>query len=411
VKIQIIEAFKGGHHTNYIHALLPTLRQALINGDVSQVFITVTKEHYELMVEDGIAITESCNIQYLPTLPKVNPNPTLKERLKLFYAMEQSIDSVAPEAIISTSADYDVMIKALFKSNKKNKLNLNAVGVFHYGYPTNSKLKLAEKIKQFIYEASWRHANWNHLLIVNPIIFESLMKNNDEFSRKLSSLPDPMPPSLTISKYDARELLAIPTDGVYIGVIGMIDGRKALPELLSTFSNHHFFSKCRLLLAGQMDKRYSDLIQNQYQHLVDSQRIIIINRHLSIEELHYGYAASDVISILQYRRLNLSANLLKAVSYDKPIIVDDCGYTGMMTKRFKLGYLCQVEDAMSVDRAMSQAIKEVENFKPSLQSQRLKQYHDPSNYANTIMASININHAPLVTWDWVCEGLSEASLD
>jgi glycosyltransferase involved in cell wall biosynthesis len=411
MRILIIEAFQGGHHTNYIDALLPTLRQALSKGDVNEVLINVSKEHYELMLKDGIAINESCNIQYLPTFPKIDPNPNLKERWKLFKAMALSIALVAPDAVIVPSADYDVMINAFFKIIKNNKVNFNATGIFHYGYPTNSKLKFAEKVKQFIYEQSWRHSNWRKFLIVNPIIFESLNKKNDDFSRKLSLLPDPMPPSLPISKNEARAVLGIPADGLYLGVIGMIDGRKALPEVLSALSHNHLFSKCRLLIAGQMDKRYSDLIENQYQHLVDNQRIFIINRHLSLEEIHYGYAASDVISILQYRRLNLSANLLKAVSYDKPIIADDCGYTGMMTKRFKLGYLCHVQDQASVASAMREAIEGAENFKPSPQSQRLKQYHDPSNYANTIMASLNINHAPLVTWDWVCEGLSEASLD
>jgi len=411
MKIQIIEAFKGGHHTNYIDALLPTLRQALSNGDVSEVLITISKAHYDLMVNAGIAIDESCNIQYLPTFPNINPNPNLQERLQLFKAMMHSIATVKPDAIIMLSADYDVMINAIFSQQRNKHRKGHSVGVFHYGYPTNTKLSVVERIKQYIYDVSWRHASWDQMLMVNPVVFEELVNKKDVFSKKISLLPDPMPSNLPIAKVEARKKLGIPHDGIYLGFVGMMDKRKALPELLSAFNHDQLFSKSRLLLAGEMDKAYIDLMRNKYQHLIDTQKIIIINRHLSKEDLHLGYSAIDVITVLQYRRFNLSANLLKAVSYDKPIVADDCGYTGMMTKRFQLGYLCHVNDQASISKAMLQAVEEVKEFKPSPQSQRLKLYHDPSNYANTIMSSININHAPLITWDWVCAGLSQTSLD
>jgi len=404
MKFQLIEAFKGGHHTNYIEALLPVLRRCLAESKLSEVVINVTQSHYEFLVRDGIAKKEDCNLRLIPDFPEIDSDPNLMERYQLFKALKKSIQSENPDVVICTSADYDIMFNALFNGFAPL---VNKLGVIHYGYPYEEQLTFKEKIKQKIYETSWKYSGWDKLLFVNPVVYESMLKRHAHLSSKVHLLPDPVQSSAEIGAAEARQQLGIPTDGVYFGFVGIMDRRKAIPELLSGYVDSGAYKSSRLLLAGVMSQNCLELIQQKYQTFVDSQQIILINRHLTAEEVQLGYAAVDIHTLLQYRRMNLSANLLKAVSSNKMVIVDDCGYTGMMTKRFNLGLTCNVSEADSVAEAMLNALRLFPSFVPSEHTKRLVEFHQPENYANTI-----INHAlktdvlPVKHWDWVCADLN-----
>lgn len=410
MKIQLIEAFHGGHHTNYIVSLMPAFSEALSTNRIQSVCITITAVHYDLLIKLGLLQDVHQRITFSPTFPLVSPSPDLMERKQIFDAIISAVATEQPDAMIVPSADYDVMINALFKrrANFGEGKPVRAVGVLHYGYPTNVPLSLTENVKQFVYETSWEHDNWNQYLIVNPIIYEALVEKNSPLISKITLLPDPVPTQLPITKHSARQKLGIPEEGIYLGYIGMIDARKSLPEVLKAFQDGLLYKESRLLLAGQLANEYAQLIHAHYQGLVDSQRIIMINRMLTDEEVQWGYAALDVVTLLQYRRMNLSANLLKAVAYDKPIVADDCGYTGMMVKRFKLGYLCDVEDQESVNNVLRAALKDYQRYSPSPLTDRLKRFHHPNNYANTVMQALlqdNAGGQNLVDWDWVNEGI------
>ncbi|MDX1914296.1 MAG: hypothetical protein SFU55_01830 [Methylophilus sp.] len=411
MKIQLIEAFQGGHHSNYIEALLPTFRHFLENGRLSEVVITITPRHFEALQEQGVIKTEQVNLRFSPNLPETNPDPNTWDRKHLFDVMNAAVKEVRPDAVICTSADYDVMMNALFKRQAHFgfKSGTRAVGIFHYGFPSGVALSWKERVKQWIYETSWRHASWDRFLFVNPLVYESLLAKNDAFSQKLTLLPDPVVAKIDIDKIEARQRLNLPTEGTYLGFVGMMDNRKAIPEVLAGFVHSKAHETSRLLLAGFMSPEYAAIIESQYGDLVKSQRIIVMNRFLSNEEVQLGYAAIDVNVLLQYRRMNLSANLLKAVSYEKPIIVDDCGYTGMMTKRFALGELCHVLEIASVSAAITRAIARSENYQTSPQARRLLAFHSPENYGNTIMSELlaEQNKEELLSWDWVCQGVDQ----
>jgi glycosyltransferase involved in cell wall biosynthesis len=404
MKLQLIEAFKGGHHTNYIEALLPALRRCLAESKLSEVVINVTKSHYELLVRDGIAKKEDCNLRLIPDFPEIDSNPNLMERYQLFKALKKSIQSESPDVLICTYADYDIMFNALFSGFAPQ---VNKLGVIHYGYPYEEKLTFKEKIKQKIYETSWKYSGWDKLLFVNPVVYESMLKRQAHLSSKVHLLPDPVQSGAEISASEARQQLGIPTEGIYFGFVGIMDRRKAIPELLSGYIDSGAYKFSRLLLAGVIWQNYFELIQRKYQTLVDSRQIILINRHLTAEEVQLGYAAVDIHTLLQYRRMNLSANLLKAVSSKKMIIVDDCGYTGMMTKRFNLGLTCNISKADSVAEAMRSAFRLCPSFVPSEHTKRLVEFHHPENYANTIInLALKTDALPVKHWDWVCEDLN-----
>lgn len=410
--IQLIEPYFGGHHTNYIEALVQAFGNQLASKQFSAVTITVTPTHHQHLIKEGIAANiTSAGITLDPSFPEISPAPTLLERYQLFKAINAAVQRVKPNSILVPSADYDVMINALFKWQAvfgKNT-NIPAIGIFHYGTPVVLTTGFKEKLKQWVYEKAWQYSGWNKLLMVNPVVYEDVIRRNDAIGQKASLLPDPVPATLDLDASAARVKLGLPKDKLLVGFVGMMDERKAIPEILSAFDAADFDDEVTMVLAGQLATQYAELIETTYQHLISTGKLILINRYLSQGEVQMAYSAMDIIALLQYKRANLSANLLKAMVYDKPLIADDFGYTGMMLKRFSLGYPCDVQNNDSVKAALKNAVDNVDKFKVSSHSNKLKTFHRVDNFANMIISALSgcKTEIPVVTWDEVCEGLGE----
>ncbi len=340
------------------------------------------------------------------TFPSISPAPDLRDRVHLFKAMNRAVDTVQPDRLIVPSADYDIMVQAMMSPLAKfgKKTKVKATGIIHYGMPLLLSDNFKESVKQRIYQTAWRFSRWNTLMMVNPLMYEGI-SDKASYGKHLQVLPDPVPPALEISASQAREYYGLPNEAVLLGAVGMMDNRKAIPELLAAFSQIGSEAKgVKLVLLGQLAQTYEELIESQYEHLVEAGDLIVVNRYLSQHEVQLAYAAMDVLLVLQYRRANLSANLLKAMMYDKPIIADDFGYTGMMLSRFKLGRACTVADSQSIQAAMLSAINAKDSYVPTKQTVRLKAFHSPQNFTHTLLNDVIGDAAdfPVKTWEWVC---------
>lgn len=404
MKIQLIEPFQGGHYTNYIEALLPAFRRYLQNGVLSEVVISITTNHYDELIRKGIAKPEEVNIRFDSSFPVFYEIPKMNNRFAFFQAHQEAIKKESADVVVRTTADYDISCNAVLNQLGQSKINhkYHSVGILHYGSPRSEELSLKELVKQHLYDFSWKYSDWSTLMFVNPFIYEYLKSQKSFAQKRISLLPDPVPVNLPIDSVEARRLLGIPNDGLYLGFVGMMDGRKAIPELLAAFAHAKADTSCRLLLMGKMQPAFSKLLETEYAHLINSGRIIVMNRFLSAEEVHWGYAAIDVHTLLQYRRMNLSANLLKAVAYGKPVVVDSAGYTGIISQRFAFGQVCDVKSLQSTSDAIKRAIESVSSYVPTVQAERLKVFHHPDNYANSVMQELLPNHTfEVKTWEWV----------
>ena len=113
-KLQIVEPMHGGHHTNYLLAMLPSIEKLLAMGALEQAVVSVTPRHMKLLSEESpeqIALSPS--IRWDVSLPVTPPGPSHGERKILHHAILGSVDRQRADGLICTSADYDVMQNAL----------------------------------------------------------------------------------------------------------------------------------------------------------------------------------------------------------------------------------------------------------------------------------------------------------
>lgn len=409
MKIQVFEQFEGGHHTNYIEALLPELARLVDKKIIDQVVITVTQKHFTALQASAVVQQVSDLIQFDPSLPRVSPNPSWKERKQITNHLLNAIKQHQPDYLISTSADYESLFLAIRRWFGLPSLpkQLISLGIFHYGYVGAAGTKRSDRIKQLIYSFAWKNSTWSRLLMVNPMVYEALSQKNFPLRQRIGLLPDPVPSSIYSDKITARKMLNLPTEGRYVGFIGVMDARKAIPELLAAWQAAQSDANDYLLLAGQIDPGYRQLLETEYSELLQQGRIILLDQHLSPDQLIAGYSALDVVAVVQYQRSNLSANLLKAIAAGRPAIVDRYGYTGMLVERFQVGRACDVTNHADLTATLKMVLADSLNYTLSANAKRLIQFHHPNNFAHTVLEGLAGLLPPdysseTKSWEWVC---------
>jgi glycosyltransferase involved in cell wall biosynthesis len=382
----LIEHLEGGHHSNYVHSLWPALVKLRSAGVLASVTLALTEPHARSLAPRLDRSDPS--LRLLPCLRTVSPAPRVAERWRMAGEAAALVERLRPQALIGLSADYDVPFNAIRRlTTPWAPWPARSAAVIHYGYPRNEALGWREHAKRLAYRSAWAHSSWHRLLLVNPLVEQDLRTHDDALAERAALLPDPVPEAVRHERHAARRRLGLPADGRLIGFVGMMDRRKAIPELCAAFERAAL-PETRLLLAGSLDAGFRAQIEARHRALIDEGRVVLLDRRLSDEELSLGYAACDALALLQHRRLNLSANFLKALSHGRPVLVDDVGYGAMMVRRFHVGVTCDVGDVDSIAQGLSRLLRHGPLDTQYGTLARLLRFHSPRNFARTLLAAV-----------------------
>jgi hypothetical protein len=406
MKILIFEPGVGGHFTNYIEYLLPTL---LLLPGIKQVVVSITCEHLESVAfKQQLAHYESDIIIFDASIEQDAMN---KSFFYLTSNLKSSVKRNNPDYVVVTTSGpltAPMSFRHLFGFKIFPRF-VDATAIFHAGYGTSASC-WKHNLRNYMHRLSWKHSPWNHLLIVNPIVYQwAIQKVKDgKLRSRIRLLPDPIPEQKVVDRKTARRLLGLPTDGRLIGFIGGIQSRVALPELLYAFREATSEPTDRILLAGKICPSHRKLIDVNFSDLVSSGRLLILDRYLDENECNLGFCALDASTILYYERPVLSSLLLRSISARCPVIAYEFGYSGFMLREFKLGWLSPLNDQQALTQTVKKVLYEIEDFEFDLRLPRLLDFHSPSNYAYTVLYELLKtkfpSYLPLIRdWDWVTD--------
>ena len=192
-------------------------------------------------------------------------------------------------------------------------------------------------------------------------------------------------------------------------MLGSLDSRKAIPELLAAFKAAALAPKDRLLLAGRLAPAYAALIAANYRDLVRDGRLVVLDRFLTDDELEHGYEALDLATIVYYKFPGLASLALKAVAAGTPIIANDFGWLRAAIGRFQCGETTNIFDQEKFSNGLRTAIEREREQPQSEAVRRLLTFHTETNFVAQMTRGLR--HAsstpdvPCVNWDWVTESL------
>jgi glycosyltransferase involved in cell wall biosynthesis len=408
MRVLLYEQFHAGHYYHCLHHILPRLI-----GLVDEVVVAVTPLGRASAEFKSLLEQFADSVRFYDSVPTVNPRTTMRDRFQMYGNLCATVDQVRPDYVLVPSADGQTTAMGLSRLGGRGSLPHKAHGQagVHFGLGP-AKVTAKDHARELFYETTWRLSTWEKIHVNNMSLYESIQSRGGSLARRTELMAHPIPSSPRLGKTESRRALGIPEDGRYIGLVAVIDHRKAIHQLLAAFKAGANQPSDRLLLAGGLSRQFADLIDRDYAGMVKDGRIILMNRFIGLQEADLVHCALDIVCTPYPRFGHLSSALLHGVAAGCPILANDFGWPRDLVKRFQLGWLCDVLDQVAFTQTLREAFDRCEDYKESEGTKRLLAFHAPENFAESWLVRIREEMgrpapSPFLSWEWVVEGLDK----
>ena len=408
MRVLVFEQWTGGHHFHYLKYLLPRLSEI-----ADEVIVTLTARACE-SDEFRAQLAGACELPRVrieASVPAADPALRGGERLRVLRHLQDAIRATRPDHVLVPTADAPTLAMAALGTIGLGRLPRGAESeaALHCGYgPAIACLK--HRLKESAYRTAFAVADWDRMHFVNFACYELARRRGLRWAHRARLVPDPVPVVRRLERVQARRMLGIPEDGRYLGLLGILDARKAIPELLEAFRAARLGRSDRLLLAGRMQPSLLALVRERHADLLREQRLVLIDRYLHEHELLSGYCALDVACITYRDFPGVASLLLKALAAGRPVIAHDFGWARAVVKRFGVGHTCRVRDPGAFAATLERGLNESGDYLETPAVQRLLEFHTVDNFAESILERIRARAGkpaavPPRTWEWVLQAL------
>jgi glycosyltransferase involved in cell wall biosynthesis len=243
-----------------------------------------------------------------------------------------------------------------------------------YGYPLRSARERlsAAAIRWLTLRNPWRVT---HLL--DPWILRGL--GDSAPADRFRLIPEPVEVRSPIDRDEARRRLAIPEGGRYVAMVGALEPRKGIEELLAAFERSTLPADDRVLLVGRATAPIRELLQTRYDQLIRQQRIIVVDRYVTDDELGAAFFAADVVAVTHPRQIGSSGTLVRAAAAERYLLTSDFGWVGWVTQLFGLGSAVDVTNVDALSAALTTSLKRSAAYRRSEAANRFCKYHTVPN--------------------------------
>jgi len=191
---------------------------------------------------------------------------------------------------------------------------------------------------------------------IDELLFRYINTNRPRLSSQIAFLADPSEsPSVN---FDAKRLLQLSFGSArkIILVFGAISERKGIDSLIQAVKTRN--DVC-VILAGKQTPVVRDQIL--LTGLLGGESLIVFDRYVTESELGLFYSACDIVWLGYRGHFGMSGVLVTAASYEKPLVATNEGLIGYYVRKHNLGFCCDIQDPISVDRAISKALVALES--------------------------------------------------
>lgn len=227
---------------------------------------------------------------------------------------------------------------------------------------------------------------WTRVHHIVPHAWNVMRRHPSRLSTIANLLPDPIDTPPEMSRAEARALLGLAPDARWMSLVGLIEKRKGIYELLAAIESaqDRLESTDRLLLAGKATEETRALLKNRYRHLVDSGRVQCIDRHLSAQELWAACIAADVMTTPYPQHQTSASIVIRAAAVGVPVLANRIGWMAEVVDRFQLGTACDITHAPTFANAIVNAYHTSEYHRPQASARRFVAFHTIENFASRI---------------------------
>jgi len=181
---------------------------------------------------------------------------------------------------------------------------------------------------------------------------------------------------LPVSREDAKALLNLPASSRILMILGAIDSRKGVINLM------HAYLKTRprdmtLVLMGLL---YPDVKETvlQLAKEIGPGSCVVRDQMLSQEQFQLAFAACDWQALTYQSHHGSSGILVRAAAHQRPVLAASDGWIGQATTQYRLGITCNASSVQSIAMGINQlgALRQYD----SSEAQRFVNFNTEANF-------------------------------
>jgi glycosyltransferase involved in cell wall biosynthesis len=404
----VFEQWQGGHYFNYLECLVPRLASIC---DEVVVAVTALAAGSPRFAEQLGHLEALPNVRFDRGVPIPDGRSRLRFRAQLGRNVVDAIDRHRPHCVFLPSADEQVLALPLHalagRAGRARRVHLEAV--LHYkGYTARDSG--SERLLSALQGQLLKTGVFDCLNFVNFLQHEDAVERRLPWAAMSRAAGDPVPQPPRIGRTAARHALGLDPGGRYIGMIGDLDARKAVPATLAAFRAAGLSADDRLLLAGRHAEAYAQVLRDDYQDLVRAGRVVVMDRFLSAAELQAAFCALDLHVSVYHRFAGLSSLMLKGLAAGVPVVANDHGWARAVVRRFEVGRTVEPSDTTAFASVLAGGLDESAAYRESPATTRLLAFHSIDNFTAGLVERVAAAagrplQAPILPWSWVMEAV------
>jgi glycosyltransferase involved in cell wall biosynthesis len=411
MKILIFEPQFVGHNLNYVRYLIARLSS--LGCDIhlltsEQAVASTEYQHHLSPLIDRFQCHATAGFITHPASGGIAING-FAGNLSLLRGLRDGLRSVQPDHVFipfgSPFANMGGIPNSM--SSQLSRPGLESELVLLFGKYAYRHRGLRHYLKERLALKALSRGPWTRVHHIVPHAIQVMHSFSDSLARKARLLPDPAEQPTVLSQEQARTTLRIPADGRYVSLVGLVDRRKGVLQLMESFSKltPYLRHNDRLLLAGKATSEVRDAIQIKYGSLVQSNRLITIDRHLSNEELWASCFASNVIATPYPSHRYSASMVIRAAMAGVYVLANSIGWMEDMIPQFGLGSTCDTNNPETFSSHLIDALQLSESFRLNESGKRFVRYHREDNFSSHLTQRVEerlgLEKPGLYSWDEV----------
>jgi glycosyltransferase involved in cell wall biosynthesis len=149
-----------------------------------------------------------------------------------------------------------------------------------------------------------------------------------------------------------------------------------------------FGRQVKVLLAGKNSPEARQLLAGRYRALVESQRVVVVDRHLSTDELWAACIASSLVTTPYPNHRYSASILIRAAAVGVPVLANCIGWMEDVTNRHGLGWTCDTRNPSVFAEKIRSILGQLEGYTQSQSAQRFVEFHTLGNFQKQITHQI-----------------------
>lgn len=281
-------------------------------------------------------------------------------------------------------------------SNYLRKEQIESEIVLLFGKYAYAHTDMASRAKQELALRLLANGPWSRIHHIVPHAIDVMHSHRSRLPQISHLLADPVDPPIAMSRSQARELLGLDPEAKYVSLIGLIDQRKGVGDLLAAAQLLEG-SRTKFLLAGKNSPEARELLVGNYRSLVQSGRVVVRDEHLSQSEMWAACIASDIVTTPYPKHRYSASILIRAAAVGVPVLANRIGWMEDVTHRYGLGWTCRTQDPASFASKIQDILDRSEAYVPSEASRGFVEFHTLANFQRQITSRISHRMAVVST--------------